>query len=186
MPDDLRTLLDEFDRYASVPDQTGYVGSPFEARVKAALAAPVPVGETRMLSDADIDRAVTAATGLVGQLEHFNVPMGRDELRRFVSALPTGETRDGPPCKPCQGTGYVTYRPAERQSNEDTASRTCSSCLGTGTPRDERGSYGNSPRTFPREGEPRVRILVKAGALIAAEIDRLQRAASTTKGGGDV
>lgn len=33
----LRALLDEFDRYASVPDDTAYVGSPFQSRVHESL-----------------------------------------------------------------------------------------------------------------------------------------------------
>lgn len=38
----LRTLLDELDRYVSVPDDTGYVGSPMEARVREALDGATP------------------------------------------------------------------------------------------------------------------------------------------------
>lgn len=38
------------------------------------------------------------------------------------------------------------------------------------------GSYANHPYNIPTNGEARIRMLVRAGALIAAEIDRLERA----------
>lgn len=41
---------------------------------------------------------------------------------------------------------------------------------------DRRRRQANYPNAIPTEGGARVRMLVKAGALIAAEIDRLQRA----------
>jgi hypothetical protein len=40
---------------------------------------------------------------------------------------------------------------------------------------DRRRDAANFPNAIPTEGAPRVRMLVKAGALIAAEIDRLYR-----------
>jgi hypothetical protein len=49
-------------------------------------------------------------------------------LRRFLALAASP-----PLCRPCAGTGYVTYRPVERLLNEDAASRTCSTCHGRGT-----------------------------------------------------
>lgn len=43
---------------------------------------------------------------------------------------------------------------------------------------DKRKAGGNVPDAIPTDGEERVAMLVRAGALIAAEIDRLQRATS--------
>lgn len=41
---------------------------------------------------------------------------------------------------------------------------------------DKRKQQANYPNAIPTEGPERLRMLVKAGALIAAEIDRLARA----------
>lgn len=45
-----------------------------------------------------------------------------------ASAVPAGDEA----CRPCRGTGLVTYKPAERMHNDDVAQRTCSACVGTG------------------------------------------------------
>lgn len=58
---------------------------------------PVLQGETgtRELSDEEIDRACATATGLIGGLGMFRMPMGHDELRRFVASLPSGDGERG-------------------------------------------------------------------------------------------
>lgn len=48
---------------------------------------------------------------------------------------------------------------------------------------DKRKRQSNYPNAIPTEGPERLDLLVKAGALIAAEIDRLERAKG--KGAGD-
>lgn len=51
---------------------------------------------------------------------------------------------------------------------------------------DKRKRQSNFPNAIPTDGDERLRMLVKAGALIAAEIDRLQRIPPrpNTRGGG--
>lgn len=41
--------------------------------------------------------------------------------------------------------------------------------------KDKRKDASNHPDAIPTEGSERIRMLVRAGALLAAEIDRLQR-----------